>query len=247
MLLHLFDHQSTSEFRNKFDVGDEFDHSFGGTLEQFEIRCEYELPVHLIYRLDCRDPQLSFMKEIGDFVPLLYPFSFFDTFAYKVSGDWVEVVHVPSELVLPPWEEAPASFPMKPITFSVADYDANDAMQAIRLKDIFGLSQLSPSEKEKAVTWAAWHGRLTPKEGWTLEDQVDVYYSSPFHQDAPTKECIVPNCGGNCKVIAYQEGPLAYDIVGECDESIWPEVCSDTQTIWQICEHCNCLIASNQC
>lgn len=247
MLLQIFDHQSTSEFRNKFDTRDEFNHSFGGTLEQFKIRCEYELPVHLIYRLDCRDPQLSFLKEIGDFVPLLYPYSFFDTFAYRISDDLVEVVHVPSELVLPPWEEAPASFPLKPITFSPTDYDPKDAMQAIRLKDIFGLSRLSPAAKEEAVNWAAWHGSLTPEEGWTLEDQVDVRYSSPFCQDAPTEECIVPNCDGTCKVIAFQEGPLAYDIIEKCEEAMWPEVGYDVQTIWQVCGKCSCLIASNQC
>ena len=247
MLLQLFNHQSTSELRNKFDVGDEFNHSFGGTFEQFGIRCEYELPVHLIYRLDCRDPQLSFLKEIGDFVPLLYPFAFFDTFAYRISGDLVDVVHVPSELVLPPWEDAPSSFPMKRITFSPTDYNAEDAMQAIRLKDVFGLAQLSPSEREKAVNWAANHGGLTPEEGWTLEEQVECRYSSPFAQDAPSEKCIVPNCEGTCKTIAYQEGPLAYDIVENCDEAIWPEVGYDVQTIWQICEQCNCLIASNQC
>lgn len=153
MPLHLFDHHNTTELRDEFDVDGEFNHSFGGSLKNFGIRCEYKPPVHLIYRLDCQDPQLAFLKNIGNFVPLLYSFSFFDTFAYRVATkDLIEVVHVPSDLVLPLWD-APNEFPLKPIAFSSTDYDPKEAMQALRLKDVFGWSQLSPSEKEKAVSW----------------------------------------------------------------------------------------------
>ena len=162
MPLHLFDHHNTTELRDEFDVDSEFNHSFGGSLKNFGIRCEYKPPVHLIYRLDCQDPQLAFLKNIGNFVPLLYSFSFFDTFAYRVATkDLIEVVHVPSDLVLPLWD-APNEFPLKPIAFSSTDYDPKEAMQALRLKDVFGWSQLSPSEKEKAVSWGISDADLLP-------------------------------------------------------------------------------------
>ena len=246
MPLQLYDHGSTTEFRDEFGVDGEFDHSFGGSLKQFGIRCEYEQPVHLIYRLDCRDPQLAFLKKIGDFVPLLYSFAFFEEFAYRVTGeDLVEVVHVPSDLVLPLWE-APSEFPMKPIALSATEYDPKEAMEALRLKDIFGWSQLSASEKEKAVSWAADYADLRLEDapggsdGWTLEELVQCDYRSPFVQGPPSDECMIPNCDGTSKVIATQE----YETPGEL---IWPELCSDTQTIWLLCEKCNCVMTTNQC
>lgn len=240
MPLQLFDHQSMTELRDGFGVDGEFDHSFGGSLEHFGIRCEHQPPVHLIYRLDCRDPQLAFLKNIGSFVPLLYSFSFFETFAYRVaSNDLIEVAHVPSDLVLPLWD-APSEFPLKPVALSSTAYDPEKSMEALRLKDVFGWSQLSPSEKEKAVNWAANHAGLSLEDGWTLEEFVDYRYHSPFVQGPPSPKCIVPSCDGLCKVIAMQE----FENPGEL---IWPEVSSDTQTFWQFCEKCNCLTARNLC
>ena len=243
MPLTLFEHDSKSIVRDEIGRSGDFAHTFGGDPIDFELRfVDAPMPLHLIYRIDLSDPEIPLDVPGVRWLPLLYCFNYGTECCYQVLSDSEVVLLSPlnQEHHWPPWD-APKSFPLNQTCFSRVPYDPRDANDALSYKGIFGWDELDRDELDKALILARDWCSYTedgPDPDWTYEDVIRCMYEPPFVQGAPDNPCKNPSCDNRrCKVIATQDTVVD-------SELIWPS--PYVQTIWEFCNACNSIIATNQ-
>ncbi len=245
MPLTLFEHNSKSIVRDDIGQNGDFAHTFGGDPADFGLFfIDAPMPLHLIYRIDLTDPEVSLDVPGVRWLPLLYCFNYGTECCYQVSSDSEVVLLSPfnQEHNWPPWD-APESFPLAQTCFSRVPYDPRDPNDALSFKGIFGWDELNRQQLDKALILARDRCSYSEEDGpdpsWSYEDVISCMYEPPFVQGAPDNQCMNPSCDNHsCKVIAIQDHAVD-------SELIWPSCF--VQTIWEICETCNSIIATNQC
>ena len=245
MPLSLFGYEPKSRAEDSIGAKPGFDHTFGGDAAQFGIRfTDAPLPLHLIYRLDLRDPLIPITHPQASFLPLLYCFNYGSECCYQVVSDTEVKLVTPKqqEYYFPPWE-APKTFSLSKTSFTSRPYDASNADDVMAWKGVFGWDELVGDERKRALDLARERTSLSkhdgPDDDWSYEDVIRSMYDPPFAQSRPYNSCENPDCSDDqLRVIAIQD-----DVVSS--ELIWPD--SYVQTIWEMCESCHCIVASNQC
>ncbi len=220
-------------------------HSFGGHSSDFDLEfMNAPLPLHLIYRLDLRDPLIPFLVPGVDFLWLLYCFNYGTACCYQVvSNTKIKLVYPRAQNAhFPPWD-APETFPHQPLSFSQKTFDPTNADDVMNWKGVFGWDELSGNERERALDLARQRSSLTAEDGpddsWTYFDVIRSMYNQPFAQSKPYNSCENPDCeNARLRVIALQDKVVS-------SELIWPD--EHVQTIWEMCSTCHCITVSNQC
>ena len=245
MPLSLFGYIPKSRFEDCIGTESKHDHTFGGHPSDFGLSSiNAPLPLHLIYRIDLRDPLVPFSLPNTNFLPLLYGLNYGTDCCYKIRSDTeFELVHPGvQEYYFPPWE-APESFPRKSTSFSQEVFDPTNADDVMDWKGVFGCDQLNSKERERALDMARERSWLSvndaPSDDWTYEQVIDSSFDPPFAQSRPYNLCKTPDCKkSELSVIALQDNAVP-------DELLWPD--EYVKTIWQICSTCQCITVSNQC
>ncbi|MEO1530452.1 MAG: hypothetical protein AAFX06_34115 [Planctomycetota bacterium] len=245
MPLSLFGFNPKSRVEDAIGIKGNYGHTVGGNAADFGIRyIDAPLPLHLVYRLDLRDPLVPLACPGINFFPLLYCFRYGAECCYQVVSDSAVRLLTPGdqEYYFPPWE-APDSFSMMQTTLAPQTYDATNADDVMQWKGVFGWDELSDDERGRALDLARRRTSLSREDGpdddWTFEDVIRCMYDPPFAQSRPRNSCGNPDCADDrLQVIALQD-----DVVSS--ELIWPD--KYVQTIWEMCDSCHCIVASNQC
>jgi hypothetical protein len=245
MPLSLFHYTPKSRVEDCIGSESKHAHTFGGHSREFDLAfTNAPLPLHLIYRIDLRDPLVPFSLPNIDFLPLLYCFNYGTDCCYQVvSNTELKLVHpVEQEYHFPPWD-APESFPRQSTSFSPKPFDPTNADDVMDWKGVFGWDELTGNERERALDLARERTSLTaddgPDDDWTYEDVIRSMYDPPFAQSKPYNSCENPDCEDDrLQVIALQDNVVS-------SELIWPD--KFVQTIWEMCSSCHCITVSNQC
>lgn len=222
---------------DKIGSSDRFDHSFGGTHEDYGIHfANGEFALHVIYWLNLSDPLVPVSINGRTHLPLLFPFSYGTSCGYLVDSTNEITVFPHHDNPQPPWT-APTHFPANSTSFSVQPYDPKEPRDALAYKGVFGWNELDDENREVAVRLAVEQYRISPDEGpdedWTLEDIVSSMYDPPFRQLArPLFFCENPACisKADMEIIAIQQDSTD-------TENIWGGM--HWQTIWAICPNCH--------
>ena len=245
MSLSLFGYDPKCRIEDNIGSVSNHAHTFGGDASDFELSfANAPLPLHLIYRIDLRDPLVPFSLPDSDFLPLLYCFNYGTDCCYLVNSNSEIILLHPGEQehYWPPWE-APKTFLPQTTSFSSKKYDAKNADDVMDWKGIFGWEELGTKERNRALELAKELTHFSfedyPKDDWTYETAVECMYEPPFVQGEPGNNCRNPNCKkSGCRVIALQHEPTT-------SELIWPD--EYVQTIWQMCDSCHSICVTNQC
>lgn len=246
MPLSLFGYRPKSRFEDRIGFESKHAHTFGGQASDFGIEfADAPLPLHLIYRVDLRDPMVPIELKCADFLPLLQCFNYGTECCYQIKSDTEIKLIKPQkqERYFPPWE-APATFKKQSTSFAQQSFDPTNADDVMNWKGVFGWDELVESERERAIELARQQTSLNVEENapdstWTYADVIDCCYDPPFAQSRPGNRCKNPDCDNDSlRVIALQNDVVA-------DELIWPD--EYVQTIWQMCTSCDCVTVSNQC
>ena len=245
MPLSLFGYNPKSRVEGSIGTESKSTHTFGGQTSDFDIvLADAPLPLHLIYRIDVRDPLVPFWLPGVRYLPLLYCFNYGTECCYQVLSDTnIKLLHPCKKAkYFPPWE-APNSFPRLALSFSQQPYDPTNADDVLNWKGIFGWDELTENERERALDLVRERTSLTADDGpeadWTYADAIRSMYHPPFAQSKPYNSCGHPDCeDSQLRVIALQDNV-------EESEMIWPD--PGVQTIWEMCSSCRCITVSNQC
>ena len=245
MPLSLFGYTPKSRAEDSIGTTSEHLHTFGGHFHDFEISSKNApMPLHLIYRLDLRDPLVPVSIPKTDFLPLLQCFRYGTECSYLVHSDTeIELISPgEQEYYFPPWE-APESFPRQTTSFTPKPFDPLNANDVMDWKGVFGWDELTGEERKRALIMARERSWLTEEdcvdEDWTYEDKIGCMYHPPFAQASPNNSCSNPDCSNDrLQVIALQDEAVSAEL-------IWPD--EYVQTIWELCRSCHSITVTNQC
>ncbi|QEG43425.1 hypothetical protein [Roseimaritima ulvae] len=245
MPISLFGYDPKSRVEDSIGSACNFKHTFGGNADDFGIRyTDAPLPLHLVYRLDLSDPLIPLDLPNLSFLSLLYCFNYDSTCCYQVISDTEVRLITPGEqeCFFPPWE-APEAFSLEKTSFSAKRYDPTRADDVMDWKGVYGWDELSEDQRKIALDLASERTFLTREDGpdddWTYADVIRSMYHPPFSQSRPYHSCGNPDCNDDrLRVIALQHNVVSAEL-------IWPG--KHIQTIWEMCEGCQCIVASNQC
>lgn len=195
-------------------------HTFGGPPDRTGASRDNSKGVllHLLHRLNLRDPRIPFTIPGFAWVPLYYCFDFrVNELGYRLTSDESMEVYFPkrernvSRDESWPYEDYPLQFPRAQIKLSGLKYDPTDLEDAFHWAGIFGIDKLSSRQQAAAKRRAAKDSELMTGVLPDSEAEFREALSLPFPQGRPIDLCLNPGCPnrrreGQLEVVAMIPG-----------------------------------------
>lgn len=231
-----------------------YGHTFGGPHDRKGTSREdcNGILIHLLHRLDLRDPAIPFTLPGMGWLPFYYCFDFrANDLGYRLISDEELVTFFPeddpnvSQEESWPGEDYPLEFPKSSIKIAAYDYDPTDLDDAYRWAGVFGIGRLSKRDqaaaKKRVAELAEGLGFYAPE----TEEEFDEALSSPFTQGKPDSPCLNPRCPNRNK--KGQLTPIALmpaePVKGVHTFGRWG---GGVQLIFRMCPKCYTIRVSNQ-
>ena len=231
-----------------------YGHTFGGPHDRKGTSREdcNGILIHLLHRLDLRDPAIPFTLPGVGWLPFYYCFDFrANDLGYRLISDEELVTFFPeddpnvSQEESWPGEDYPLEFPKSSIKIAAYDYDPADLDDAYRWAGVFGIGRLSKRDqaaaKKRVTELAEGLGFYAPE----TEEEFNEALSSPFTQGKPDSPCLNPRCPNRNK--KGQLTPIALmpaePVKGVHTFGQWG---GGVQLIFRMCPKCYTIRVSNQ-
>ena len=233
-----------------------YQHAFGGPHDQKGTSrddCNGIL-IHLLHRLDLRDPAIPFSIPGLRWLPFYYCFDFRgNELGYQLVSDDSLVTFFPeddpnlSTQEMWPDENYPLEFPKSDIAITPQTYDPTNLDDAYAWAGMFGIDKLSSTVrnavKKRVIDEMPWRfGTNLPK----TEKEFEAALSDPFMQGKPNNTCLNPQCPNHSKKGQLETIALmpAEPVKGV---HTFGQDGGGVQLIFQMCRMCNTIRVTNQC
>jgi hypothetical protein len=232
-----------------------YGHTFGGPHDRkgtSRADCNGIL-IHLLHRLDLRDPAIPIVIPHVRWLPFYYCFDFrANDLGYRLTSDESLVTFFPaddphvSDHEEWPGEDYPLEFPRSNIKIGAYDYDATHLEDAYRWAGVFGIGRLSRADQAAAKKRAAKEMKDAGFKPPMTDDDLQEFLSSPFMQGKPHNSCLNPRCSnhkrsGQLSTIALMP---AEPVKGVHTFGRWG---AGVRLIFQLCNKCYTVRVSNEC
>lgn len=229
-----------------------YGHSFGGKHDRRGASrddCNGIL-IHLLHRINLRDPSVPIQIPGISWLPLYYVFDFrANDLGYQLTSDDSLQSFFPSDdkhvTTRESWpsKDYPPEFPASDVSIFECQFDPTDPEDAYMWAGVFGVSKLSASDRELVKRRVERDCEYTYDFTDATEEEYDDAMCFPFMQGKPDNRCLNPDCGnhglnGQLDVIALVPPEPVSGV------SLWGG--SDVQLIFELCPLCDTIRSSNQ-
>jgi hypothetical protein len=232
-----------------------YSHTFGGPHDRRGISREdcKGIHIHLLHRLDLRDPSIPIVIPGIRWLPLYYCFDFrVNELGYRLISDdsLIAFFHENERNVTKteewPDEDFPLEFPRSSISIAPYAYNPKKLDDAYEWSGIFGIGNLSKADQARAKKRIAGERKGLGFHAPETDEEFDAELSSPFAQGKPNTKCMNPDCPKH-----KEDGRLS-TIALMPDEPVrgvrtFGEMGRGVELIFQMCGQCHTICVSNQC
>lgn len=231
----------------------DYGHTFGGEHDRRGASREdcNGILIHLLHRIDLRDPCVPIQIPGLNWLPLYYVFDFrANDLGYRLTSENSMETFFPldDENVTSkeewPGKNYPASFPRSDFSVFRCDYDPTDREDAYMWAGVFGVPKLSTADRQSVNRRVERDCQFTYDFTDATEEEYEDAMCFPFMQGKPNNMCLNPGCEsysrhGQLSVIALLPPEPVPGV------QLWGG--AGVQLIFEMCPLCYTIRSSNQC
>ena len=251
MALDLFHPETRRVYHGNRGKQSPHGHTFGGAADYSGLVAFTRQPaVHLLFRLDTRDPAVGVTLPDARWLPLLCAIRYGACdLGYRVVSDTeVKILYQEEKKGWRgfPYVDYPAKLPVRPVAIEEGIYDPNVIEDGLSYAGVFGYGALSAEQYARLLRRVE-EDDLADLFGYeSAEAYLQEGNGQPFVQGPPVEDCPDPECVNHGRASSLR----TFAIFEEEDDEIralWGANCGGLQIIYQVCPVCAVIRTTNQC